>query len=66
MNRLLTPGEVAKRLVISPSTLKWWRSKRRGPEWVTVGRHIRYPEANLDSWLARQPGTVTAEPHEDP
>jgi hypothetical protein len=43
--RLLTTGEAAELLAVSPDTLKDWRCRwhRRGPEYIRVGgSRIRY------------------------
>jgi hypothetical protein len=40
--RRLTEGEVATRLGISPKTLRNWRSRKEGPEFIKFGRLVRY------------------------
>lgn len=52
--RLLTLEDVAARLGISPSTLRWWRHRGEGPPSIRLGRHVRYPEDALEAWLAAQ------------
>lgn len=49
--RLLTPAEEAERLNVSEATLRQWRWLDKGPRWVRVGRHIRYPENDTTAWL---------------
>ena len=39
---------------LSPCTLNQWRSQRRGPAFVKVGRLVRYRLADLDAWLQAQ------------
>ena len=48
----LTEAEVAARYrgEISPGTLRNWRSQRRGPPFVKVGRAVLYPVASLECW----------------
>jgi excisionase family DNA binding protein len=48
----MTPQEVAEDLHVSTSTLAQWRWLGRGPAWIKVGRHVRYPRAQYRTWLA--------------
>ena len=49
---LLLPEEAAKILKTSVDTLADWRCRRLGgPQWITVGRLIRYRECDLRDWL---------------
>ena len=51
---LLTTNEVAKRLALSPYTLKVWRMLGKGPKFVKIGgRSIRYSEKALADYLAK-------------
>ena len=46
---LLTTDEAAQLLHIPVATLRYWRTKGGGPEWIKIGRHVRYtPEALTD------------------
>ena len=60
--RLLHERDAAQILGVSASTLRRWRSLRRGPPYVRVGGKpggaIRYREADLLAWLASN--TVSA------
>lgn len=49
---LMTPAEMREALQLSDSTLAQWRWMRKGPPWVKVGRHVRYPRAGYLAWLA--------------
>ncbi len=51
--KLLTPGEVAKRIGIAEHTLAVWRTQRRHLRFVKVGRSVRYYEDDLDALLGR-------------
>jgi hypothetical protein len=33
------------------STIEQWRYLKKGPRWVKVGRHVRYPRADTEAWL---------------
>jgi excisionase family DNA binding protein len=52
--RLLIPEEVAEILGVPITTLYQWRHKRVGPKSLRVGRHLRYREADLETWLREQ------------
>lgn len=54
---LLTAEQAAKRLGLAKQTLAQWRHEGRGPEFVKLGRAVRYPSDALDRWLStRQRG----------
>jgi excisionase family DNA binding protein len=46
-----TPDELVEYLGISERTLRQWRWQDKGPRWVKVGRHIRYPRPDTQRWL---------------
>ena len=46
----LTPDQVAEHYQVSEATLKEWRYKGTGPEYVRLGRHVRYPAKALEQW----------------
>lgn len=39
-------------LGVPVETLKYWRKRRRGPEFVRVENHVRYPRAAVEKYLA--------------
>lgn len=53
--RYLTQDEVADRYrgLVSVRTLANWRSARRGPRYVKIGKTVLYDEAELDAWDER-------------
>ena len=52
---LMTTEEAAALLKLSPKTLQQWRSDGKGPAFVKLeGDAVRYTEADLMAWLARQ------------
>ncbi len=55
-DEVLTPAEAALYLKVPPRTLDAWRSRRTGPSWYRVGRHVRYRRADLATWLDAQGG----------
>lgn len=54
--RLLTTQEAAQLLAISPETLKWWRRRgqRTGPDFIRLGKRVRYSLQGLNSYLNRR------------
>ena len=48
---LLTPADVATYLQVWEKTLANWRSQKRGPKFLRVGRDIRYRDDDLEHWL---------------
>lgn len=53
--RYLTQEEVSDRYrgMVSVRTLSNWRSARRGPRYVKIGKTVLYDEADLDAWDER-------------
>lgn len=52
--------EAAQFLRVSTRTLQSWRVSGRGPEFIKVGRVVRYRRETLETWLDRQTRTSTA------
>ena len=55
--RLLTPGEVARRMGVSVSTLRRWEDRGLIDAHRTAGRHRRYEAGEVDAladWIADQ------------
>src|SRR4051812_38935833 len=53
-DNLFTPEELAQSLDLSPATLAGWRSERRGPPFIKVGRRIWYPKETFNGWMLGQ------------
>lgn len=53
LEKLLTEQEAANYLNISPETLKKARLYKRGPDFVRVGRCIRYQKSDLLRYMER-------------
>ncbi|MHB1926716.1 MAG: helix-turn-helix domain-containing protein [Leptospirillum sp.] len=51
INRLLSNGEAAEFLGLSPDTLPRWRWAGVGPSYLRVGRSIKYRRADLEAFL---------------
>jgi predicted DNA-binding transcriptional regulator AlpA len=60
---LLSTDDAAQLLGLSPATLNTWRSKRgrisrdgmNGPQFMRMGRTIRYRLSDLNAWIDCQP-----------
>ncbi|GGC03145.1 helix-turn-helix transcriptional regulator [Cellulomonas carbonis] len=49
--RLLTPTDLASRLGVPVRTIYAWRSKGEGPTGLRVGKHLRFREGDVDTWI---------------
>lgn len=49
---LATNAEVAEVLGVPEKTLREWRSRGVGPEYLKVGRYVRYRWSAVNAWLA--------------
>jgi hypothetical protein len=48
---LLDAKAAAKILNASPKTLEGWRWKNLGPEWIKLGRVVRYRPSAIEAYL---------------
>ena len=53
-SNLISKEELAQNLGLSPATLADWRSQRKGPAYVKVGRKIWYLRDRVKQWLLAQ------------
>lgn len=51
--QLLDEYEVSKRLSVSVNTLRYWRACGEGPNYVKLGRLVRYDAGALEKFLLR-------------
>jgi hypothetical protein len=54
LENLLTEDEFGKLIHKTKPTLQSWRSRRKGPPGVKVGKAIFYDRAKIERWLAAQ------------
>lgn len=52
-HNILKINEAAKILNVAPQTLSKWRYQGRGPEYIKMGRNIRYSMESLSSFLTK-------------
>lgn len=50
-DRLLTPQETAEFLATTTGVLAVWRSRGDGPQFVKLGRAVRYRWSVLSKWV---------------
>ncbi len=58
MNKLLTRKQLAARLQVSVSTLRYWEKQGKAPPMHQIsGRTVRYDEDEVEQWIkqTRQP-----------
>lgn len=53
MKKLISTKQAAEILGTSEGTLKSWRSRGVGPEWVKLGSAVRYDIADLLDYIKR-------------
>lgn len=60
-SNLMTPPELAKQLGKSPAALAQWRYLGVGPQFIKLGRNIRYRRRDVETWLDQQTISRTGE-----
>ncbi len=55
-DKLLTTEEVAARYRVSRRTLYHWRATGQAPPAIKVGRHLRWPQLQVQAWEDRLAG----------
>ncbi len=60
MTPLYSPDDLAELLAIPVATLAQWRHRGLGPAYLTVGRHVRYRRADVETWLDGQQSSPRA------
>ena len=59
---LLTTGEAANDLRLSPRTLERYRVTGAGPRFLKIGRRVVYRRSDLDGWLKTKSRRSTSDP----
>jgi predicted DNA-binding transcriptional regulator AlpA len=49
---LLSPTDLGALIGVDERTLAVWRSQKRGPDTVKLGRSIFYRRADIEAWIA--------------
>lgn len=53
-SELLAPTELAQRLAKSTAVLANWRYLGIGPQFIKLGRSVRYRVGDVEAWLDEQ------------
>jgi len=48
---LWSPRDVSALLGISTGTLRSWRERGEGPQWLRVGKLVKYDRSDVEAWL---------------
>jgi predicted DNA-binding transcriptional regulator AlpA len=59
--RLLTDREVAAMVGVSVATVRRWRLRHLGPQYLRIGVLIRYRPGSVRQWLDGQPAGGTTD-----
>ncbi|SFK77434.1 helix-turn-helix transcriptional regulator [Shimia haliotis] len=59
---LLSTKLLSRRWNIAPRTLERWRAEGRGPQFVRIGRHVRYRQADIQAFEAKHIETAGPTP----
>ena len=49
----LSPEDLAHRQGVPLQTVYGWNKTRTGPDYMKIGRHVRFDVADLDAFIAR-------------
>lgn len=49
---LWSPRDVAELIGVSTGTLRSWRERGDGPQWLRVGKLIKYAPSDVEAWVA--------------
>jgi hypothetical protein len=52
--QLLNDEQTAAVLGVAPTTLPAWRHYGRGPDYIKVGKLVRYTPSKIRAWLDKQ------------
>jgi predicted DNA-binding transcriptional regulator AlpA len=58
---MLTPTELGTMLHKTPASLAQWRYMGFGPQFVKIGRAVRYRDSDVTAWLDAQTRQQTGE-----
>ena len=59
---LLRTKEAAIYLTVKPVTLETWRCHGSGPEYLKLGKAVRYKKESLDNFIESRKRTNTSQP----
>lgn len=53
-DKYLSPEELAARYDVPLETVYGWNKKKTGPDYIRVGRHVRYRPKDIQAWEKSQ------------
>ena len=62
-NSLLSTKLLSRRWNIAPRTLERWRAEGRGPQFVRIGRHVRYRLTDIIDFEVKNTQASSANRH---
>jgi predicted DNA-binding transcriptional regulator AlpA len=57
---LINTEQLARKLGLKPNTLAQWRLAGSGPQYVKIGRRVRYRVTDVQGWITAQNRQSTA------
>ena len=60
MTHLIDSKQLSKELGIPEGTIAQWRYLGKGPDYIRVGRYVRYRPEAVEAWLAAQTQSLSA------
>jgi hypothetical protein len=66
MSELLDENQAAAYLRVRPQTLSVWRCRGRGPNFVRIGRLVKYRRIDLDQYIERNTVLLALDPPASP
>jgi len=61
MNQHLTERELAQLLSLSIRTLQDWRRRGCGPKYLKLGKAVRYPSSEVETFITKVSTSSTAQ-----
>lgn len=49
--KLLSPADLSALIRVDERTLAVWRSQKRGPDFVKLGRAVLYRQTDVNAWI---------------
>jgi predicted DNA-binding transcriptional regulator AlpA len=57
---LIDTEQLARKLGLKPNTLAQWRLTGSGPQYIKIGRRVRYRVIDIQDWITAQNRESTA------
>lgn len=60
MTHLIDSQTLADEIGVPAATVAQWRYVGKGPDFIRIGRHVRYRPEAVEAWLAAQTQSLSA------